>query len=177
MTIRTKAATYGGAALLALSAAPVMAQTASARAGQHHKASSKNVVTAKYTDAQLTTVATALGVSLDDLAAARTSVKSTIAGTDTRETPTQVNALLATALGGSITADQVKAAFASLKTASTSSGDSGSATYPSDGSGSASTGDHSGGRGGCDHSGGSASGSSPSDGSGSYPSDSSTTTS
>ncbi|MEN0011831.1 MAG: hypothetical protein AAGC46_00600 [Solirubrobacteraceae bacterium] len=175
MTIRTKAATYGGAALLALSAAPVMAQTASARAGQHHKAPAKNVVTARYTDAQLTTVATALGVSLDDLKAARTSVKATIASTDTRETPAQVNALLATALGGTITADQVTAAFASLKTASSTSG---SSSYPSDSSGSYPSDASGHGSGGCDHgSSGNTSGSSPSDSSGSYPSDTSTSTS
>ena len=66
----------------------------------------------RLTSAQLSAVAAKLGVSVDALKAAQTKAKAAADATDARETPAQMDELLATLLG--VTAAQVREAFASV---------------------------------------------------------------
>jgi hypothetical protein len=65
------------------------------------------------TDAQLTTVATALGTTLEALKAATANVKAAVGATPEKETKAERQALLATELG--VTVDALRAAFASVR--------------------------------------------------------------
>lgn len=118
MNFRMTAASLGATAMLFGAAAPAFAQTTadyptdtSTTTTQTAKAH-KGKKARKLTDAQLTTVATALGTDLATLKAAQAKVKAAVAATDAKESKGEQNALLASELG--VTAAQVKAAFASV---------------------------------------------------------------
>ncbi len=162
MTIRTLAATVGTAALLTGAAGtPAFAQTTTDYPSDTSTTTTKKKGKGhgRLTTAQLTAVAKALGVTLDELKAAQAKVKTTVAGTSARETKAEQDALLAKELGK--TTAEVQAAFASV-----------AATRPARGSGDEDRRGGHGGRGECDRSGSGDTGSYPSD-SGSYPSDTS----
>jgi hypothetical protein len=114
-SLRTITAVVATAALAGGVAAPAFAQTAGSyptdstttQASKHGKKGKHKQ--RKLSDAQLTTVATALGTTLDALKAAQAKVKAATDATDARETKAQVDALLASELG--VTVDQVRTAF------------------------------------------------------------------
>lgn len=113
--LRSITAVLATTALAAGVAAPAFAQTSTAtdsstatQPGGHHGRHGGR----KLTDAQLTVVATKLGVTLDALKAAQASVKTATDATAVKETRTQKDALLATALG--VSPDALRAAFASV---------------------------------------------------------------
>jgi hypothetical protein len=88
------------------SAASGTTQSRTQESGRHHGGR-------RLSDAQLTTVATALGTTLDALKAAQAKVKAAAAATDARETKAQKDALLAGELN--VTVTQLRAAFASVR--------------------------------------------------------------
>lgn len=142
-SLRTITAVVATAALAGCVAAPASAQTAGSypsdttpmQAKKHGKRGKHKQ--RKLSDAQLTTVATALGTTLDALKAAQAKVKAALDATDAKETRAQADAQLASELG--VTVDQLRAAFHSVR----ASGDGGgggtckggkpaSGSYPSD---------------------------------------------
>ena len=127
MTFRSLAATAGASVLLLVGvASPALSQSGgSSDSGtttqEQKKGKKKKGRHGKLSDAQLTTVAEALGVTLEKLKAALAEVKTATAATDERETKAEKDELLATALG--VTVEELRAAFASLRPARGDRGD------------------------------------------------------
>ena len=119
-SLRSVAATCGVGALLAgLGAPAAVAQstttgpgTAGATSPAHHRHGKHKRHHRHLTDAQLTTVATALGTTLEALKAAQATVKAAVDATAEKETKAERAALLAAELG--VTVDALRAAFASV---------------------------------------------------------------
>ena len=120
-SFRTITAVLATGALVAGSASPASAHpggpaadypTDSGSASQVQKKRGKKKPR-RLSDAQLTTVATALGTTLEALKAAQASVRAAAAATEIRETRAQMDALLAEALN--VTVAELRAAFASVR--------------------------------------------------------------
>jgi hypothetical protein len=146
MSLRTITAVVASAAVAGGGlAAPAFSQTAGTYPGDASSSSQSNKPGKRghhgkrhLTDAQLTTVATALGTTLDGLKAAQAKVKAAVAATDAKETKAEKDGLLAAELN--VTVTQLRAAFASVRgttdgmckgKARPSTG-TGSGTYPTD---------------------------------------------
>ena len=135
-SFRSITAVLASSALVAGAAAPVaMAQTPATYPGdsQTHRPGKKGKKKPrKLTDAQLTTVASALGTTLDALKAAMASVKAATDATEVKETKAQKDALLAAELD--VTVAQLRAAFGSVRgsTDGTCKPRPSGGTYPTD---------------------------------------------
>jgi hypothetical protein len=142
-SFRTITAVLATSALAGGLAAPVLAQSAdyptdtSATTEAHQGGKKGRHGPRKLSDAQLTTVATKLGTTLEALKAAQAAVKTATEATEARETHAQRDALLADELN--VTVAQLRAAFASVRGATDGrcKGGAGAAgttagTYPTD---------------------------------------------
>ncbi len=156
--LRTSLAVLASAALLAALPAGAHAQSSadSPTPGEpsssqvHEKKGKKKRAPRRLTDAQLTSVAEALGTTLSALKEARSAVKAAVEASPERETRAQRDAMLAERLG--VTAAEVRSAFASVRSSGPRRGgrhggrrggcrkpapttDPGTGTYPEDGAG------------------------------------------
>ena len=122
LSIRKATVVLASGALLAAASAPAaFAQSGTAdypsdtatQSERPAKSGNRAKRARKLTTAQLTAVATRLGVTVEALKAAQAKVKAATAATEARETKAQTDALLAAELG--VTAEQVRAAFASVE--------------------------------------------------------------
>lgn len=125
-TLRITLATLGSTALLAGAAAPAFAQDTAGtypsdpssgsqtqQTQQGHRRGHGRGHGRRLSDAQLTKVASALGVTLDALKTAQAEVRAAVKATDARETRAEEDALLAQKLG--VTVDELRAAFDSVR--------------------------------------------------------------
>jgi len=115
-SLRTITAVLATTALAAGAATPAFAQTSATSPGDsttQRPAKQGKKKPRRLSDAQLTTVATALGTTLDALKAAQANAKAAAAATETRETRAEMDALLAAELD--VTVAQLRAAFASVR--------------------------------------------------------------
>lgn len=149
-SVRTTIAVLSSTALLGAVAGPALAQDGSGTypSDSTTQAAKKGKRGGKLTDAQLTTVATKLGTTLEALKAAQAKVKAAVKATEARETKAEQDALLAEELG--VTVSELRAAFASVRPArgerrgdgrlcdkpASGSADGTSGSYPSDSAGS-----------------------------------------